>query len=118
MNKEKDNDLLVIKKAKWLAKYTDTLITINKEDYDRAKRKFAAKRVEYIPGVGIDLKIFNTMEIDRDLKRRELGLAKDEVVILSVGELNKNKNHEIVIKAIAIIEVKKNNFFILNNFIV
>lgn len=85
---------------KWLAKYTDTLITINKEDYDRAKRKFKAKRVEYIPGVGIDLEKFNIVETDRDLKRSELGLPKDAFVVLSVGELNKNKNHEVVIRAI------------------
>ena len=76
---------------KWLAKYTDTLITINKEDYSRAKRKFKAKRVEYVPGVGIDLKKFNTVKVDRDLKRSQLGLPKEAFVVLSVGELNKNK---------------------------
>ncbi|OPJ55317.1 glycosyltransferase family 4 protein [Alkalithermobacter paradoxus] len=86
---------------KWLARYTDTLITINKEDYERAKSKFKAKRVEYIPGVGIDLEKFNTLEVDRDLKRSKLGLPKDAFVILSVGELNKNKNHEVIIRAIA-----------------
>ena len=86
---------------KWLAKYTDTLITINKEDYSRAKRKFKAKRVEYVPGVGIDLKKFNTVKVDRDLKRSQLGLPEDAFVVLSVGELNKNKNHEVIIRAIA-----------------
>ena len=86
---------------KWLARYADTLITINKEDYDRAKRKFKAKRVEYIPGVGIYLEKFDTVKIDRDLKRSELGLPKGAFIVLSVGELNKNKNHEVVIKAIA-----------------
>lgn len=89
---------------KWLARYTDTLITINKEDYERAKSKFKAKRVEYIPGVGIDLEKFNTVEIDRALKRSQLGLPKDAFVVLSVGELNKNKNHEVVIRAIAKID--------------
>ena len=85
---------------KWLARYTDTLITINKEDYERAKNKFKAKRVEYIPGVGIDLNRFSTVEVNRDCKWGELGLPKDAFVLLSVGELNKNKNHEIMIKAI------------------
>ena len=89
---------------KWLAKYTDTLITINKEDYSRAKRKFKAKRVEYVPGVGIDLKKFNTVKVDRDLKRSQLGLPKEAFVVLSVGELNKNKNHEVIIRAIAKID--------------
>ena len=85
---------------KFLARYTDVLITINKEDYDRAKNKFKVKRVEYIPGVGVNLEKFNTVEIDRNLKRSELDLPKDALIILSVGELNKNKNHEVVIKAI------------------
>ena len=29
---------------KWLSRYTDVLITINKEDYQRAKKKFHAKK--------------------------------------------------------------------------
>jgi len=89
---------------KWLARHTDTLITINKEDYERAKRKFKAKRVEYIPGVGIDLEKFNTVEIDRTLKCSQLGLPEDAFVVLSVGELNKNKNHEVIVRAIGKID--------------
>lgn len=84
-----------------LAKYTDVLITINKEDFERARTSFKARRVEYIPGVGIDIDKFNRIEINKDLKRNELGLPKDVFTLLSVGELNKNKNHEIVIRALA-----------------
>jgi glycosyltransferase involved in cell wall biosynthesis len=98
------NWLIYYPVEKWLARYTDTLITINKEDYERAKSKFKAKRVEYIPGVGIDLKKFNTVEVDRDLKRSQLGLPKEAFVVLSVGELNKNKNLEVIIRAIAKID--------------
>ena len=43
--------------AEWiLAHWTDVLITINKEDYRLAKRFMKAGKVEYIPGVGIDMK--------------------------------------------------------------
>ena len=35
------------------------------------------------------------------MKRLELGIPVDATVIVSVGELNKNKNHEVIIKAIA-----------------
>lgn len=97
---------------KCLARYTDTLITINKEDYERAKSKFKAKRVEYIPGVGIDLEKFNAVEIDRELKRSQLGLPEDAFVVLSVGELNKNKNHEVIIKAIGKIDNPKIHYII------
>jgi glycosyltransferase involved in cell wall biosynthesis len=86
---------------KWLSRYTDVLITINNEDYQRAKKSFKAERVEYIPGVGLNTKKFASVKIDKSAKRKELGLPEDAFVVFSVGELNKNKNHEIVIKALA-----------------
>lgn len=95
------NWLIYYPLEKWLAKYTDTLITINKEDYQRAKSKFKAKRVEYIPGVGLDIDKFRNVVVDKVGKRQELGLPEDAFVVLSVGELNKNKNHEIIIRAVA-----------------
>jgi len=84
-----------------LSKYTDVLITINKEDYVRAGKSFAAKKVTYIPGVGIDNKKFKQITVNKNTKYRELDLPENAFVILSVGELNKNKNHEAIIKAIS-----------------
>ena len=39
----------------FLSRYTDVLITINKEDYTRACKSLKAKNVIYVPGVGIDI---------------------------------------------------------------
>lgn len=86
---------------RWLARYTDILITINKEDYNRAKKSFKAGRVEYVPGVGVDTKKFSEVVVDKLTKRKELGVPDNAFLVISVGELNKNKNHETVIKAIA-----------------
>lgn len=86
---------------KWLSRYTDILITINKEDYNRAKNKFEMKQLEYIPGVGVDIQKFQLDDFDRDSYRKQLGLDKNDFMILSVGELNANKNHEVVLNAIA-----------------
>lgn len=85
----------------FLAKYTDVIITINLEDYKRAKRSFKAKNIKYIPGVGIDISKFNDLKVDKVVKRKELGVPEEAFVVLSVGELNKNKNHLTIIKAIA-----------------
>ncbi|MEK5256441.1 glycosyltransferase family 4 protein [Paenibacillus sp. FSL F4-0125] len=85
---------------KWLAKYTDVLITINKEDYVRARKSFKAESIEYIPGIGLDLQKFSTVNVGKLEKRRELGLTEEAIVLLSVGELNENKNHETIIKAL------------------
>ena len=95
-----------------LSKFTDTIITINNEDYNRAKTSFGAKRVEYIPGVGIDVKKFQNLSIDKIQKRKEIGVPEDSFVLLSVGELNKNKNHEVVIKAIEKINNNKIHYVI------
>lgn len=84
-----------------LSYWTNCLITINKEDYYRAKYKFHAKKTVYIPGVGIDSNRFQNLGISREQKRKELGLSKENIFILSVGELNKNKNHEVVVQALA-----------------
>lgn len=98
---------------KFLSGWTDILITINQEDYKRAKEKFHAKKVEYVPGVGIDLCKFASNANDIDKKRNELGVKSDEILILSVGELNKNKNHEIVIRAIYALDNPKIRYFIV-----
>jgi glycosyltransferase involved in cell wall biosynthesis len=86
---------------RWLSKYTDVVITINQEDYERAKKTFKCKKVEYLPGAGIDVSKFRDVVVDRSVKRKELGIPEHEFMVLSVGELNKNKNHETVIKAVA-----------------
>ena len=86
---------------KYLSRYADMLITINKEDYAIAKNKMHAKRTEYVPGVGIDVDKINNISVDKNQKRRALGIPVSAIVLLSVGELNKNKNHEVVIRAIA-----------------
>ena len=91
----------ILPNRKWLSNYTDVLITINKEDYERAKRNFGSTRVEYVPGVGIDNERFAGVAADRPAKRKESGVPEDAFVMLSIGELNRNKNHETVIKAVA-----------------
>lgn len=86
---------------KYCSRFTDVLITINHEDFELAKKKMKAKRVEYVPGVGIDVDKFANTVVDKKAKRKELGIPENAFVLLSVGELNKNKNHQVVIKALA-----------------
>jgi glycosyltransferase involved in cell wall biosynthesis len=103
------NWLLYYPIERMLAGFTDVLITINKEDYLRASSSFKAKKVEYIPGVGIDTGRYSGQIVNDFEKRRELGIPKNAFAILSVGELNRNKNHEVIIKALA--KIKDPNTF-------
>lgn len=90
---------------KWLSRYTDVLITINKEDYRRACEKFKAGKIVYVPGIGVDIEKFGAHCHGGEI-REELGIGSDNTLLLSVGELNGNKNHEIVIRALAKLEEK------------
>ena len=73
---------------------------LNKEDFKRASEKFKAKRVAYIPGVGIDTQKFAVCKVDKAAKRKELGVKESDFLLLSVGELSERKNQKIVIDAL------------------
>lgn len=85
------------------AKYTDTLITINKEDYAAAK-KFKLRKngtVEYVPGVGIDIDKINSIQGNKEELCKELNIPSDSILLLSVGELSKRKNHEVILYSLS-----------------
>ena len=109
------NWLLYYPVEKHFAKDTDVLITINKEDYDRAKA-FNRCDVRLIPGIGIDTEKFAGITVDAARKKQELGLAPDDLVLLSVGEMTVRKNHEAVIRALA--ELKDEPLFARMHYLV
>ena len=85
---------------KFLSRFTDTLITINQEDYE-ASLKFHAKRNEKINGIGVDTSRFKKNTEYKDYLKSEFRLSDEAVTILSVGELIPRKNHAVIIKALA-----------------
>ncbi len=93
------NWLLFYPAERLLAHMTDLLITINGEDYARAKR-FAAKKIALVNGVGVDLTRYEEL-VDRVAVRAELCLAQDAPVVICVGEHSERKNHETVIRTVA-----------------
>lgn len=99
----KINWILYYPIEKYMSRYCDYLITINKEDFGRAQNFFASN-VRYIPGVGVDIDKIQKCHINKQEYKEKLGLPKDCFLILSIGELIPRKNHEIIIKALAIIE--------------
>ena len=95
---------------KYLSKYTDALITINQEDYKAAQNFYAAERY-LLPGIGVDISKFVSRP-DPAYLRKELGIASNETILLSVGELIPRKNHSTVIDAIAKLEEPKIHYVI------
>lgn len=95
----KKNWMLYYPVEKFLSRYCDYIVTINYEDFNRAKT-FYCKNVRYIPGVGVDINRITHLEIDKKAKRKSIGVPSDSILLISVGELIERKNHEVIIRAL------------------
>ena len=82
------------------ARFSDAIITINKEDFALAKQRFSKTRIFYLPGVGIDVEKFSQENgCDIDL-RKTYQITQEEKIVFSVGELNENKNQKVIVKSL------------------
>ena len=90
---------------KLMAGKADMIATVNREDYRRAG-KMNVRRTGYIHGIGINTERLTPGESRKDI-RKELHLAEDDFIVLSVGELNKNKNQQVIIRAAAMLNDRK-----------
>lgn len=84
---------------KFLSLWTKCLVTINTQDYKIAKKHFFSKDIEYLPGVGIKTDEIANYQNSENI-RKKLSIPSDSILILSAGELNENKNHILVIRAL------------------
>ena len=99
---------------KALAKKCDLLITINDEDYTRAKNNFKTKVVK-INGVGLDTNKFDLEPSEKKKLnlRKTLGLKDNDYVIIFNGEFNPDKNHCFLLTSLAPLLKKEANVKIL-----
>lgn len=98
----------------WMAKYTDAIITMNEEDY-LAAQKFKLRndgKVYYVPGVGVESSFIKDAKPKRKEILNEIEAEDDSILIISVGDLNKNKNNEVIIKALEMIKNPKIHYLI------
>lgn len=91
--------LLFYPVERFMSRFCDMIVTINREDEARAKT-FHCPRVEYIHGIGVNTDRLHQRDERSDV-RAELGLDENDFLVLSVGEINENKNHQIILRALA-----------------
>lgn len=93
--------------------FTDAIITINKEDFYLAKRNFKNTSVFNLPGVGVNVERYS-QGLGRNLVSGNLsGICEDKKWIISVGELNYNKNQKTIIRALALPNLEKVHYLIV-----
>ena len=100
------NWLIYFTAEKFCSYFTDTLITINKEDFANAENKLSAKKVCYVPGVGVDTDYFVGTRGKREELLSEISADENSIILLSIGELSDRKNHSVSIKALSQIDNK------------
>ncbi len=96
----KKNWLIYYPVERFLSRYCDYIVTICKEDFNRAKT-LHCKNVRYIPSVGVDINKIMQLDIDKAEKKKSIGVPPDKILIVSAGELIERKNHEVIIRALA-----------------
>lgn len=87
----------------FLAHWTDAILTMNKEDY-LAASKFHLRnngKAYYVPGVGVDTESFMNVQIDRDGIRESLGIPRDAIVAIAMGDIVPRKNYRVAIEAVS-----------------
>ncbi len=96
------NWILFYNAEKYMAKYTDTIITINKEDYELAHKKFKKTKVQYVEGIGFlsDRFDFEMDKQERKKYRKDLGIKENDFVIIYPAELLNRKRQEWLIKSL------------------
>lgn len=86
---------------KLAAHYTDAIITINDEDLASARALCAKCDCFKVHGVGVDIKSIMEDKSDRRVLRREFHIPDDAFLLMSVSEINKNKNVSTAVRAFA-----------------
>ena len=96
----KKNWLIYYPVEKFLSRYTDSLLLINREDYERAKKKFSARHTDLLPGVGIDIEAVQRGSAESAGLREELGISPEKRVLLTAGEMIPRKNQALLLEVL------------------
>jgi glycosyltransferase involved in cell wall biosynthesis len=89
---------------KLAGRWTDYLIVINREDEQAARRLLPPERVQYMPGIGVDLDRYcaeAVAEADVARVRQELKLGIADRLFLMVAEFSPGKRHRDAVAALA-----------------
>ena len=85
---------------RWICSGMDMNLGMNREELE-CLESWNRNNATYVHGIGLDLSRFKSRYDSSKAVRKEFLLSTNEKLILSVGELDNNKNHITVIRALA-----------------
>lgn len=84
-----------------LSKFTDGIVTINKEDFGYINGKMLHLKSWYIPGIGVNSKRFVPVSShEKIIIRHEYGFSHHDFLVLYTAEFIPRKNHEFILAAV------------------
>ena len=95
-------NMLLRSAERMTARVTDLLLTMNRYDYEAAVEHKYSKRIEPVPGVGVDFKSLDRwIPGDRERLRKEYGIKEEDTVLIFPAEFSGRKSQSTLIEAMA-----------------
>lgn len=92
---------LLLGAERWMAGCTDLVLTMNRWDYEAAKKYRLGQKVVLIPGVGVEFSRFDRVPAGTRRKlRQELGIPEDAFVLIYAAEFSARKSQMVLIRAL------------------
>lgn len=86
------------------APVTDLVLTMNRTDYDMARKYRLGTRVENVPGVGVDFSRLQTLDADdRRARRGEFGIGENDLMLFCAAEFSARKSQSVLIRAMTLL---------------
>lgn len=92
----------------------DLLLTMNREDFQIAKKYSLCRNIQFINGMGINTEKFPVISSEKIKNyRSSLGISENDFVFLCVGEFSDRKNQKLIINAFSDFAKIKTNSVLL-----
>lgn len=85
---------------RWICSAMDMNLGINMEEVENLIR-WNKRTACYVHGIGLNIARMQNPDRSKDDVHKEFGLSENDKLVVSVGELDDNKNHITVIRALA-----------------
>ena len=83
---------------------TDLVITMNEYDRNYAVSHKLAKRVSFVPGIGVNSDRFNKASLSKTEARKAFGIPHEAFVAIYAAEFSERKSHSVLIRALALLD--------------
>ncbi len=97
---------------KFICSKMDINFAMNSEEYSYLC-KWNKSTAEFVHGAGVDFEPIFGAAVNKKEKCKEFGIPDGKKILLSVGELNENKNHTVILKALSKIPEEKRPHLII-----